>query len=332
MRVELSFTSKIEDFLLEMTADADADCLALFGPSGAGKSLCLRSIAGLHTPLRGHIRIDGRSLFESTKDTNETPQSRAIGFVPQGGALFPHLSVLENLLFSGTPEHDQIDHLASRFGIQHLLQRNAQTLSGGETQRVALARALAIQPRLLLLDEPFAGLDQAGKQQLISDLKEILKSENIPAIIVTHALADVLELADAIVLLQAGVVLETGKLPEIIERAQSTDAARLLGEINRTSGLSLGRDAQQDYLFRPQHLRPLRPSESPLEHELLLECTLTHIHRSPDAQVLHLDLPSGEKIRAYIPIWWWAQHAPTDHNIRLAIHKDLVNPAKDLER
>ena len=330
MRVDLNFTSEVEEFRLEMTVEIESHCLALFGPSGAGKSLCLRTIAGLHSPTTGHIRIDDRALFDSTTGINQHPQSRAIGFVPQGGALFPHLSVLETLLFGGKPR-EVAEQLAHRFGIQHLLDRNAKTLSGGETQRVALARALAIQPQLLLLDEPFSGVDRAGKQSLISDLKEILHSEEIPAIVVTHALADVLELADSIALLQGGTVLETGKIPEILEHTQSADAAALLGEINRTSGASLGLESDTDYLFRPQHLRPLRTAEVPLAHEILLECQLVHVQRSPDAQVLQLRLPSGEEIRAFIPIWWWTQHAPVDHNIRLGIDKHLVNPAADLK-
>ena len=331
MQVDLNFTSEVKDFRLEMKVDTEVHCLALFGPSGAGKSLCLRSIAGLHRPAQGHIRIDEYVLFDSAKRIDESPQHRSIGYVPQGGALFPHLSVLDNILFGGTPPSN-VDSLAARFGIQHLLSRNARTLSGGETQRVALTRALSIQPRLLLLDEPFSGVDQGGKQQLIADLNDILKSEKIPAIIVTHALHDVLELADSITILQSGVVLETGQIPDILEQAQNTEAATLLGETNQVSGASLGLNPNQTYLFRPQYLRPLQAEEAPAENEILIGCTLDHIHRSPDAQVLHLSLSSGEKIRAFIPIWWWKQHAPTDNHIRLAIEKHLVQPETNQQK
>lgn len=171
---------------LSLTVD-HAEIVALVGPSGSGKTTLLKVIAGLDQPSRGTVRLDDDDI------TNWPAHKRRIGLVFQEGALFPHLTVGENigygLKMSGVARHDRTARIAALLDLIRLPNfehREVHTLSGGESQRVALARALAPEPRVLLLDEPFASLDEELRIQLAGEVREILRARDTTAVIVTH--------------------------------------------------------------------------------------------------------------------------------------------------
>lgn len=209
----------------------DGFCVtALFGASGSGKSTLLRCVAGLEVPDEGEITAGEDVWFRAASRRSASPQERNIGFVAQTGALFPHLSVLQNIRFGlVAADFARADDLVERMGLTTLRDRRPATLSGGERQRAALARALVRRPRLLLLDEPFASLDAPARQELRGVWREWLSAAGTPAILVTHDRDEMLGLADRLVLLDEGETLQAGPLEEVFERPASPAAARILG-------------------------------------------------------------------------------------------------------
>ncbi|GLU32155.1 ATP-binding cassette domain-containing protein [Trinickia caryophylli] len=200
-------------FALAMRFASEARVVALYGPSGAGKSLTLRTIAGLLTPLRGHVRINGRTLFDAAHGIDVPPERRGIGCLFQHYALFPHLSVRENVAFGLTSWYrrrlsndarKRVEDLLERFGLESLARSRTDGLSGGQRQRVALARALACRPDLLLLDEPFSALDPSLRSDLRRYLDEVLREWRIPAMMITHDVDDVTALADVAFVIEQG--------------------------------------------------------------------------------------------------------------------------------
>ncbi|MEJ8812747.1 ATP-binding cassette domain-containing protein [Variovorax ureilyticus] len=188
---------------------------ALYGPSGAGKSLTFQAIAGLLHPSRGHVRLDGRTLFDSAKGIDVPAAERRIGYLFQNYALFPHLSVRENVAFGLTswrkrrlsPEDAaQVDALLRSFDLTAMADSRPRTLSGGQQQRVALARALACRPQVLLLDEPFAALNPMLRSAVRQDLAAMQREWGIPVLMITHDIDDVLDLADVAFVYEAGQV------------------------------------------------------------------------------------------------------------------------------
>jgi molybdate transport system ATP-binding protein len=202
-------------FELDIDVSFDARVTSIFGPSGSGKTTLLDAIAGLRAVLEGEIQIDGRTLFSSARGINLPPRHRGIGYVPQEGALFPHLSVRKNILFGAERNTDlgksiQMEHVLSVLEIGHLLNRPVATLSGGEAQRVALARAILSRPQLLLLDEPLAALDVALKERILPYLGRVRDEFGIPMIYVTHNLTEVLTLADWVLMIKQGELVTQG--------------------------------------------------------------------------------------------------------------------------
>jgi len=184
---------------------------ALFGPSGSGKTSVINMIAGLIRPERGRIDLDGRTLFDSEAGVDLPPHRRRIGYVFQDGRLFPHLSVRSNLLYGyrrvrKSERFIQFDPVVQLLGIGHLLQRRPGRLSGGEKQRVAMGRALLTSPRLLLMDEPLASLDQARKREILPFIARLPGEFSVPIVYVSHDPEEILALASGAVVLEAGRV------------------------------------------------------------------------------------------------------------------------------
>jgi molybdate transport system ATP-binding protein len=213
--VSLAVSDGRRSFDLNVAFATDAPVVALYGPSGAGKSLTLQVMAGLLHAHSGHVRVAGRTLFDSSRGINLPPPQRAMGYLFQHYALFPHLTVRQNVAFGLTDWRHRltgaaarrVDELLEAFGLQAMANSRPATLSGGQQQRVALARAIACEPKALLLDEPFAALNPMLRHQLRAELKAVRARWGIPAVMITHDVDDVLALADMAYLIDGGRVV-----------------------------------------------------------------------------------------------------------------------------
>jgi ABC-type Fe3+/spermidine/putrescine transport system ATPase subunit len=201
--------------------------LVVLGPSGAGKTMLLETIAGLRPQQAGQISLAGTGI------TGLPPERRRIGLVFQDAALFPHLTVADNVRFGPRARRaaspDGSDGLLRQPGIAHLAYRSPRSLSGGERQRVALARALAIQPGLLLLDEPLSALDQPTREEMRSLLQQLLAELEIPAAHVTHDQDEALSIGDDLAVIVGGQLRQTGPAATVATEPADPDVARLLG-------------------------------------------------------------------------------------------------------
>jgi len=217
---------------------APGQLLALVGPSGAGKSTVLRCIAGLHSPATGKVRSNQRDWFDSQQNINLTPQQRKVGFVFQNYALFPHLTVAENIHLAITDKNDAqfADTLLSKVRLHGLGQRYPHQLSGGQQQRVALARALARNPEVLLLDEPFSAVDKVTRRKLYLELNSLRRELDIPIILVTHDLDEAAMLADTMVVIHHGNTLQQGTPNQLLYQPNTADIAKLVDVRNLFQG------------------------------------------------------------------------------------------------
>ncbi|MCC7145948.1 MAG: molybdenum ABC transporter ATP-binding protein [Phycisphaeraceae bacterium] len=205
LKLDLQFSAG--SFDLDLQAAIAQPITGLFGPSGAGKTTLLHLIAGLRQPHRGHIDLAGRTLFDHRRRINLPAHRRRVGLVFQDARLFPHRTVLGNLRYALPPRRARrldMDALIEILGLSPLLERLPHTLSGGQQQRVALARAILAEPQLLLLDEPLASLDADLKSTILPYLRQIQQVTNIPMLVVSHDMADLLSLTDHLLLVDRG--------------------------------------------------------------------------------------------------------------------------------
>lgn len=247
-----------------------------FGPSGAGKSLLLAAIAGLQRPDRGRIEIGGEVLFDSANNIDIAVEDRRIGFVFQEARLFPHLSVCANLEYGqrrrgDSPAHARFDDIVDLLGIGALLDRRPAGLSGGEKQRVAIGRALLSNPRVLLLDEPLAALDDPRKAEILPFIERLRDEIGLPMLYVTHAMDEVTRIADHLVLLEQGQVAAAGRLEALTSRL---DLPLLIDRADAGT-IVIGEIAGHD-----------------------VERGITHVKAgSADFQLPHIELPIGHSVR-----------------------------------
>lgn len=223
--LEADFDVVVGGFALSARLELDDGVLVLFGPSGTGKSVTISALAGLVRPQRGRIVLAGRTLLDTEARIRVPTHDRQIGYVPQHHSLFPFRNVADNVAFGLPRERRQRDDptvvaLLEELELTHLADSRPSSLSGGERQRVAFARALAVEPKLLLLDEPFASIDRAGRRRVRAVLSRVLRDRGIPAVLVTHDVAEAVELGDHLVLFERGRTVRSGPPAELLRRPE----------------------------------------------------------------------------------------------------------------
>ena len=224
MKLELDIQLRLGAFSLNAQFSSDAPVTALFGRSGSGKTTVLNAIAGLVTPERGRIAV-GSAVFFDGNGTRVPVQQRRVGYVFQEGRLLPHLSVRQNLLYgrfftAESERYADFERIVRLLDLGHLLPRRPHGLSGGEQQRVAIGRALLASPRILLMDEPLASLDTPRKAEILYYVERLRDEVRVPIVYVSHAIDEVVRLADIVVLMSEGQVAGAGPVAEMAGRME----------------------------------------------------------------------------------------------------------------
>lgn len=211
----------------------NGDFLTLFGKSGSGKTTLLRIIAGLETPKSGTIVVDGEAWFDSSKKINLPPQRRNVGFVFQDYALFPNMSVRQNLEFALKNKQNtkKVDEILVIMEIENLAKMKPEHLSGGQKQRVAVARTLMTNPKMLLLDEPLSALDTAMRLKLQDELHAIHKKFGITSILVSHDISEVFRLSNRVFKISLGQITNDGSPSEVFANQNISGKFKIVGEV-----------------------------------------------------------------------------------------------------
>jgi molybdate transport system ATP-binding protein len=255
--------------------------LALVGPSGAGKSTVLRCIAGLHKADQGKILSEGKAWFDSSARISLSPQSRRVGVVFQNYALFPHMTVAENIAIA-LGEHatdEQIDVLLNKVRLSGLALRYPHQLSGGQQQRVAIARALAREPDVLLLDEPFSAVDKVTRRKLYLELTNLRAQLDMPIVLVTHDLDEAAMLADTMVVIHHGRTLQQATPSTLLHQPSTVNVAKLVDVRNLFSGEIEAIDGERWLKWQGYHFRLAEGTE--------IEQTSVSWTISPTRVILH---------------------------------------------
>ncbi len=211
----------------------DGEFLTLFGKSGSGKTTLLRILAGLEVPESGYIKVDNEVWFDSKRGINIPPQRRNVGFVFQDYALFPNMSVEENLKFAlkDKNEFKKVDDILKIMEIQNLKNMKPQHLSGGQKQRVAVARALMREPKILLLDEPLSALDNAMRHKLQDELLLIHQKFGITSILVSHDIGEIFKLSSRVIKISEGKITDDGAPSEVFANQNISGKFKIVGEV-----------------------------------------------------------------------------------------------------
>ncbi|HIV12395.1 MAG TPA: ATP-binding cassette domain-containing protein, partial [Candidatus Pullilachnospira stercoravium] len=232
MSLQVHIRKKLGDFVLEADFEQEEGCMGILGASGCGKSMTLKCIAGIETPDSGRICLDGQVLFDSEKKINQKPQKRQVGFLFQNYALFPTMTVEENI---GCGVRDRslrkqiVREQIQRFQLQGLEKLRPSQLSGGQQQRTALARMLAGRPGIILLDEPFSALDSFLRDQMHRELMEILREFSGKTLLVSHSREEIYKFCDTVTVMEQGRTLMTRGTRELFASPGLVSAARLTG-------------------------------------------------------------------------------------------------------
>ena len=245
--IRANIQTTVGSFELAVDLAVDREITVLYGHSGAGKTLTLEAIAGLLTPREGRIELHDQVVFDSASGINLPPQRRNLGYLVQSYALFPHLTVAQNIAYgighlSRAERRARVEEIAGMFGLRDLLDRRPARISGGQAQRVALARALVRQPRVLLLDEPFAAVDSSIRRTLRRELRQLAQRLDLSVVMVTHDLTEAYNVGDRLAVIDRGRVLQAGPRDEVFHRPATARAADLLGVQNIVPGRIVGGD------------------------------------------------------------------------------------------
>jgi molybdate transport system ATP-binding protein len=309
--------------------DLDGGCVtAWLGASGSGKTTLLRCLAGLETPQRGHVRVDDAVWFDAARGINVPTEARNLGVLFQDYALFPHMTVEQNVAFAATPGDaagGRVKSLLATFRLTGLERRYPRELSGGQQQRVALARAVCRRPSLLLLDEPLSALDTPTREDLRHDLGGLIREFGIPACIVTHDRVDALTLADRTMLIDEGRVVQSGPTREVFAAPLTPAAARLVGVdtvlvgsvASVTDGLARVRVGGQDVCaeappgFPPEVVLLIRAEDVTIARHPLSELSATNQWRAvigaeqPEGPFVRVTLDCGFRLAALVTRDTW---------------------------
>lgn len=271
----------------------DGEMLALLGPSGCGKTTCLRMLGGFERPDAGQIRLHGRDITQSA------PEDRGIGFVFQDYALFPHLSVLENVKF-GLRRRSRINaetrarEMLDLVGLGALGARKPHELSGGQQQRVALARTLAIAPPLVLLDEPFSNLDAAMRIDTRQEVRRLLRAAGSAAILVTHDQEEAMAVADRIAVMKDGRLVQIGTPDDVYRNPVSEFVAAFMGRANILEGVAQDRQVHTSFGM----LDLSRPAQGVISLSLRPEQILLDVDPTGRAVIV------GREFRGHDQLYW----------------------------
>jgi len=298
VKISKKLTNKnSNEFVLNAEFKCSNEMIVLFGPSGAGKTLTLECIAGLEVPDKGYINVNGITYFDSEKSINISPQKRKTGYLFQNFALFPHLTVEENIIFglrSGNNTKEKMQEMLDVFEIHELEKRYPSQLSGGQRQRVALARALITRPRILLLDEPFSSLDYIVRMRLRRDLKKIRKIIKIPIILITHNPVEAYTMADTIIVYKHGGIEQIAPPKEIFSKPINENVAKLVGMNNIFKGKIL--DIINDEVMIQSHKKIIALRMGSLQ----IGEKVTWCIRPDQVMVVREDRPLGKTVASNI--------------------------------
>ncbi len=228
-------------FSIDVEFQASAGVTVLFGPSGSGKTLALDSIAGFVRPDEGRILLDDAILYDAASGVHLAPRARNCGYVFQNYALFPHMTLRQNLTFAverrpRLERHRRVNEMLDRFRLQDAAGRKPHEVSGGQKQRCSIARALIGGPKLLLLDEPTQGLDAPLRSELYDIIRQVRADFKTPVLLVSHDLDECFELADEMIVMREGRIVQNGSPRKVLDQPANIDVARLLGRFNLLAG------------------------------------------------------------------------------------------------
>ena len=349
------FTVRRPDFRLLVQLEVGDEILVLFGPSGSGKTTTLNAIAGLVTPERGRITLDGQTLFlreGKSRGVNLPTRQRHVGYVFQQYALFPHLTARENVTYPlrGPDRLRRASEILERMNLAHLADRYPHELSGGQQQRVALARTLAIAPRVLLLDEPFSALDAAARQRLQLELLAIQRELGLAVLYVTHRLEDAFAVGQRLAVMRDGRVEQIGPIEDVFRYPANPHVAEIMGIPNLfqarvraldPEGLTL--DWEGLHLVAPPQARPVdstvtayiqpedvkilypdRPVLDAVRHNLVTGL-ITESSMRPGMRLLRIRLPNGHEIEVRYPMYTYAPLSlHVGNEVRLSLRREAL--------
>ncbi len=294
--LDVAIQKRLRGFSLNVSLSLGSELVAIFGPSGSGKSLTLQCIAGLLKPDSGRIAINGRAVFDSSLGINLRPQDRRVGYLFQDYALFPHMTVADNVGY-GLPRLTReersyrVEKMLASMRLAGLERRRPAELSGGQQQRTALARVLVTEPELLLLDEPFSALDSPIRSRLHAELLQILERLPITTILVTHDLSEAYTLSRKMVVYDAGRVLQVGTREEVMGQPASRTVARFTGAKNLFRG-TVARATADHLQVRVGALELITPSGPYAEGETVDLCL-----RPEEIMLIRPDREAGAAVR-----------------------------------
>ena len=296
--LELDLHKRLGQFTLNVAIAAHTGVTALFGPSGSGKTSLVQMVAGLSKPDRGRIQVGGQVLFDSDAGINLPPEQRGLGYVFQDARLFPHLTVRKNLEFGRKPDQPfPFDDIVGLLGIEQVLDRYPRTLSGGEKQRVAIGRALLASPRLMIMDEPLAALDEARKAEVLPYLVKLVRQNRLPILYVSHSMDEVIALADTLVLLDQGQLVTSGPVIDLLARP---DLRYLTGRLDAGAVITATVTSRNDAEASTQLEFPGGPLEIGATQIPVGETLRLRIHAKDVGIALHP--PGRTSVRNMLPV------------------------------